>query len=424
MAKTEMRPIKDTIPLDEARQLIADACRPVARTELVPLVAANGRVCAADVQSTRDVPPFSRAGMDGFAVIADDTFGASRYEPKTLRVIEKVYTGQVPTQQLTPGTAVEIATGAPMPAGADAVVMVEETETIEGDLGTGASAKVAVRILTPVYPRQNVGRQGADIVVGQTVIRDGEVLNPSRIGALAALGVGEVEVYAKPTVAILSTGNEIAEPGQELQPGQIYDINKFTLSTIIQEHGGVPMPFATAQDTIESLEEAIETALGRRSLGEGGCDVLVFSGGSSVGERDLILDVIGRKGEIVFHGIAVKPGKPTVFGTIQGKPMFGMPGYPTSCLSNAYMLLVPALRAIARLQPRHTHTVSLPLGQRIVSTTGRHQFYTVKIVDGQAMPAFKASGDITSMSQADGYIEIPAQTDIVDKGEVVEVRLF
>ena len=414
MAKTEMRPIKDTIPLDEARQLIAEACGAITRRERIPLLDANGRAAAVDVASTRDVPPFSRAGMDGYAVIADDTFGASRYEPKTLRVIEKVYTGQMPTQQLTPGTAVEIATGAPMPAGADAVVMVEETERA-GD---------EVRIQTPVYPRQNVGRQGADIVVGQTVIRDGEILNPSRIGALAAIGIGEVEVYAKPTVAILSTGNEIVDPGQELQPGQIYDINKFTLSTIIQEHGGVAMPFATAQDTIEALEEAVDTALGRGSLGEGGCDVLVFSGGSSVGERDLILDVIARKGEIVFHGIAVKPGKPTVFGTIQGKPMFGMPGYPTSCLSNAYMLLVPALRAMARLKPRHTPTVSLPLGQRIVSTTGRHQFYTVRIVDGQAMPAFKASGDITSMSQADGYIEIPAQTDIAEKGEVVDVKLF
>ena len=406
MAKTEMRPIKDTIPLEEARQLIAEACLPIARRERVALVDANGRVAAADVQSTSDVPPFSRAGMDGFAVIADDTFGASRYEPKTLRVIEKVYTGQVPTQQLSPGTATEIATGAPMPVGADAVVMVEETERAGGD----------VRILTPVYPRQNVGRQGADIVAGQTVISEGDVLNPSRIGALAALGVGDVEVYARPTVAILSTGNEIVDPGQPLQPGQIYDINKFTLSTIIQEHGGVPMPFATAHDTIDALERAIDACVS--------CDVLVFSGGSSVGERDLILDVIGRKGEIRFHGIAVKPGKPTVFGVIQGKPMFGMPGYPTSGLSNAYLLLVPALRALARLRPRHTHTVSLPLGQRIVSTTGRHQFYTVRIVDGQAMPAFKASGDITSMSNADGYIEIPAQTDIVEKGEIVDIRLF
>ena len=429
-----MKPIKDTIPLDEARQLIADACRPIERTERVAIVDANGRVAAADVASTRDVPPFSRAGMDGYAVRAEDTFGASRYEPKTLRVIEKVYTGQVPTKTIEAGTAVEIATGAPMPQGADAVVMVEETEKADEALGAGLSAgalaKVealanpAVRVLTPVYPRQNVGRQGADIVVGQVVIARGDVLNPSRIGALAALGVSEVEVFAKPTIAILSTGNEIADPGDELKPGQIYDINKFTLSTIIAEHGGVPMPFATAQDTIEALENAIDSALGRRSLGEGGCDVLVFSGGSSVGERDLILDVIGRKGDIVFHGIAVKPGKPTVFGTIKGTPMFGMPGYPTSCLSNAYMLLVPALRAMARLKPRHLATVALPLGQRIVSTTGRHQFYTVRIVEGQAMPAFKASGDITSMSQADGYIEIPAQTDIVEKGEVVDVRLF
>ena len=404
--KSGMKPIKETIPLEEARQLIADACVQIDRSERVPLVEANGRVAAADVHSTRDVPPFARAGMDGFAVRAEDTFGASRYDPKTLRVIDKVYTGQVPAMALVPGTAIEIATGAPMPQGANAVVMVEETERSGED----------VAVLTPVYPRQNVGRQGADIVVGQTVIARGQVLNPSRIGALAALGAGDVEVFAKPAVAILSTGNEIADPGGELLPGQIYDINKFTLSAIIKEHGGLPMPFATAHDTIEALESAIDAC--------SACDVLVFSGGSSVGERDLILDVIARKGEIVFHGIAVKPGKPTVFGTINGKPMFGMPGYPTSCLSNAYLLLVPAVRAIARLGPRHTAVVTLPLGQRIVSTTGRHQFYTVKIVDGQAMPAFKASGDITSMSQADGYIEIPAQTDIVEKGEVVEVKLF
>ena len=406
MSKTEMRPIKDTIPLDEARALIEETLRSVDRRERVPIIEANGRVAASDVQSSSDVPPFSRAGMDGFAVLAQDTFGASLYDAKTLRVIEKVYTGQMPTRSVEAGMCIEIATGAPMPDGADAVVMVEETER-DGD---------NVRILTPVYPRQNVGRKGADISTGQVVLRDGDLLNPSRIGALAALGVSDVEVYARPTIAILSTGNEIVDPGQPLEPGQIYDINKFTLTTIIREHGGDPRPFATAQDTIEALERAIDECLES--------DVLVFSGGSSVGERDLILDVIGRKGDILFHGIAVKPGKPTVFGVVQGKPVFGLPGYPTSCLSNAYMLLVPALRRMARLPPRHLPIVSLPLGQRIVSTTGRHQFYTVRIVDGQAMPAFKASGDITSMSQADGYIEIPAQTDIVEKGETVEVRLF
>jgi molybdenum cofactor synthesis domain-containing protein len=294
-----------------------------------------------------------------------------------------------------------------MPEGADAVVMVEETEREpSGD----------ILVFTPVYPRQNVGRQGADIVHGQTVLRAGEQLNPSRIGALAALGLTAVEVYQRPSIAILSTGNEIVEPGAPLEPGQIYDINRFTLSTIIAEHGGSPVAYQTAQDTLGDLERAID-----RCLNE---DVMVFSGGSSVGERDLILDVIGRRGEIVFHGIAVKPGKPTVFGIIGGKPVFGMPGYPTSCLSNAYMLLVPALRRMAHLPPHHLRTISVPVAQRIVSTTGRHQFYTVRVVDGVAHPAFKASGDITSMSQADGYIEIPAQTDIVEKGEVVEVKLF
>src|SRR5688500_11650092 len=237
--KTEMKPIKETIPLEEARQLIAEACRPIERSERVSLVDANGRVAAVDVLSTRDVPPFSRAGMDGFAVRAEDTFGANRYDPKTRRVIDKIYTGEVPTRTLEPGTAIEIATGAPRPQGADAVVMVEETERAGED----------VRVLTPVYPRQNVGRQGADIIVGQTVTARGDVLNPSRIGALAALGVSDVDVFAKPTVAILSTGNEIADPGEELKPGQIYDINKFTLSTIIAAHGGVPRPYATAQGT-------------------------------------------------------------------------------------------------------------------------------------------------------------------------------
>jgi molybdopterin molybdotransferase len=285
-------------------------------------------------------------------------------------------------------------------------VMVEETER-NGD---------TVRIMTPVYPRQNVGRQGADITTGQTVLRDGEVLNPSRIGALAALGVSDVEVYEKPTVAILSTGNEIVDPGVDLKPGQIYDINKFTLSTIIQEHGGVARPFATAQDTIEALEQAIDACLA--------CDMLVFSGGSSVGERDLILDVVAARGEMIFHGVSIKPGKPTAFALVDGRPFFGMPGNPTSCLSNAYILLIPYLRATARLPPFRPPTIRVPVGRRIESTDTRHQIYTVRVRDGVAYPAFKGSGDITSLSQADGYIEIPEQQSHIEEGSLVEVTLF
>jgi molybdenum cofactor synthesis domain-containing protein len=402
-----MRPIRETIPLEEARALILESARPVTRIESVMLEQAHGRVLARDVVAAADVPPFSRAAMDGFAVIAADTFGAGQFSPKTLRVVEKVYTGQVPTQAVPQGGCTEIATGAPMPAGADAVVMVEETEKTDDG---------RVRVFSPVYPAQNVGRQGADIRTGQPLLAASDHLTASRVGAIAALGFDRVDVFERPRVAILSTGNEIVEPGQPLAPGQIYDINRFTLGAIVSEHGGVPVPHPTPADTIEDLNRALDDACG--------ADLVIFSGGSSVGERDLILDAVAARGEIVFHGIAVKPGKPTLFGTIDGTPVLGMPGYPTSCLSNSYMLVVPLLRRLARLPEAARRVVSLPAGQRIVSTTGRHQFYTVRIVDGIAMPAFKASGDITSMSQADGYIEIPAQTDIVEKGQLVDVILF
>jgi len=404
---TTMRPIRETISLEEALALILESAAPMDRVEQVSLRDAAGRVAAAAAWAAADVPPFDRAAMDGYAVVAEDTFGAGRYEPKVLRSVEKVFTGQMPSRKLSRGECTEIATGAPMPDGADAVVMVEETEKAGGD---------QIRIFTPVYPRQHIGRRAADIVAGQQVLQDGDLLNPSRIGALAATGVLDVTVYARPRIAILSTGSEIVEPGRPLGPGQIYDINQFTLSAIIAAHGGVPVVRPTAPDSLPELTAAVKSAAAE--------DVLVFSGGSSVGERDLIMDVLQQSGEVLFHGIAVKPGKPTVFGRVGGRPVLGMPGYPTSCLSNAYMLLVPMLRRMARLPAYRPPIVRLPLARRIVSTTGRHQFYTVRVADGMAAPAFKASGDITSMSQADGYIEIPAQTDIVEAGEIVEVKLF
>ena len=407
MTDTKMRPIRHTIPLDEALRLAEGAAVPLDRTERIDLDKSAGRVIAAGVVADRDVPPFDRGAMDGYAVIAASTFGASRMNPRLLQCIETVHTGSVPSKTLEPGQCTQIATGAPMPDGADAVIMVEETDRRDGD---------EVAIFTPVYPRQHVGRRAADITTGAQVLHAGDLLTPSRVGAIAALGLATIAVYARPRVALLSTGNEIIAPGQPLGPGQIYDINRFTLGSVIREHGGDPVAFPTAADNLDELSDAVDACLQN--------DILVFSGGSSVGERDLTLDVIQRKGTILFHGIAVKPGKPTVFGTIGAAPVLGMPGYPTSCLSNAYMLLVPMLRRVARLPTHRFRTVSVPASQRFVSTTGRHQFYTVRVIDGLAVPAFKASGDITSMSQADGYIEIPAQVDLVEKGETVEVKLF
>jgi molybdopterin molybdotransferase len=404
---TTMRPIRQTIPLQEALALVLAAARPIERVERAPLLAARDRVIAGRAVAAIDVPPFDRAAMDGYAVRAEDTFGASRQDPRVLRVVAKVFTGETASKPVASGECIEIATGAPLPKGADAVVMVEETERVPG---------ADVRIFTPVYPRQHVGRRGADIQAGQTVLQPGDVLNPSRIGALAAIGLTEADVYARPSVAILSTGNEIVEPGTALGPGQIYDINRYTLASVVAAHGGEPVAVHAVADDLESLDAAVDHALAH--------ELIVFSGGSSVGERDLILDVLMARGEVMFHGVAVKPGKPTTFGIVKGTPVLGMPGYPTSCLSNAYILLAPMLRKMARLPEFHPRTRRLPLATRIVSTTGRHQFYTVRVVGDAAVPAFKASGDITSMSQADGYIEIPAAVDIVDAGEMVVVNLF
>ena len=401
------RPFQSTISLDDARAILRQTIVPLDRVEHVLLTHANHRVLARDVVSGADVPSFARAAMDGYAVRAADTSGASADAPCVLRCIEEIFTGQVPLQTVGPGECSAVATGAPMPAGADAVIMVEESRP---------DPDGRIRFVADAQPGQNVGRQGADIQKGQTVLETGTVLNASRVGALAALGLTGIEVFDQPRVAILSTGDEIVDPGQPLPPGQIYDINRFTLAAVIADNGGVPVPHRSAADTIEDLSRAVDDCLEE--------DVLVFSGGSSVGERDLILDIIAARGEMLFHGIAVKPGKPTAFGRIGSKLVFGMPGYPTSCLSNAYILLAPALRQLAHLPAPNVNSVILPLASRISSVPGRHQFYSVRIQDGQAVPAFKASGDITSMSRADGYIEIPAASEAVAAGTFVEVKLF
>jgi molybdopterin molybdotransferase len=407
MKTKTMRPIRETIPVEDARRFLMEAAVPIDGVERITIDKADGRVLAAPVISTIDVPPFDRAVMDGYAVIAQDTFGTGRSDAKVLRLVETIYTGATPTRRISAGECVEIATGAPLPEGADAVVMVEETEGADG---------AGVRVFTPVYPGQHVGRRGADIAAGQSVLATDVVVNSARLGVLAAIGALEVDVYQKPHVALLSTGNEIVDPGQPLGPGQIYDINRFTLSSIIHGHGGVVAVAATVPDTLPDLLRAIDSG----AL----ADLIIFSGGSSVGERDLIVDALQEAGDVIFHGIAVKPGKPTILGKVGGKPVLGMPGNPTSCLSNAHVLLVPMLRKMARLPEYFPRTIKVPLARRVVSTTGRHQIYTVRVADGTAIPAFKGSSDITSMALADGYIEIPAQTDIVEAGEMVEVKLF
>ena len=273
-----MRPLRSTIALEDAQALIDAAVKPIDRTERVALADADGRVLAEDIVAAADVPPFARAAMDGYAVRAADTTGATREHPRRLNRVGTVFTGEITERAAGPGECIEIATGAPMPQGADAVLIVEDTD---------GEASGAVLAYAQVSAGQNIGRQGADITRGQRVLAAGTLLTPSRVGALAAVGRAAIGVYAQPRVALLSTGNELAEPGRPLGPGQIYDINRFTLAGVVQRHGGIAMPHRSAVDTLDDLSRAVDECLED--------DVLVFSGGSSVGERDLILVILAAR---------------------------------------------------------------------------------------------------------------------------------
>ena len=401
-----MRPLRRLIQLDEALKLALSEAAEVDRSEMLPILEVSGRVAAEDIHSDIDVPPFSRSAMDGYAVRARDTYGASKLKPVSLKMRERIYAGSVPKKSLAKTECSEIATGAMLPRGADAVVMVEDTER------SGNS----VLISEGVHPGQNVSKEGEDISKGTMVVSKGEVLNPSKVGAIAALGRKSIRVFSKPLVGVVPTGNEVAEIGGKLKPGQVYNINSYTLSAVVASNGGCARKLDIVDDSMKELEEVIKK--------NADCDVIVFSGGSSVGERDIMFDVLERRGKVIFHGIAIKPGKPTLFGLVGKQLVFGMPGYPTACFSNAYVLLAPVLRKMARLPSQPPQTVSARMAKRIVSTTGRAQFLTVRLVDGVAHPAFKESGAITSMAFADGYIVIPADVDLLEKDEVVQVFLL
>ena len=401
-----MRPLKALLPLDRALTMCLDAVAPLDRRETVPLAEALHRVVAEEVRAPLDVPPADRAAMDGYAVRAQDTSHAGKSSPVRLQIQESVHAGDVPAKRAAKGRCTQIATGALMPSGADAVVLVEDTEH-EGD---------DIEVFRPVHPRENVSARASDIRKGSLVLARGEGLTPAKVGALAAVGHASVSVYARPRVALLVTGDEVVPAGAPLGPGQVYDINSETMAAAVRESGGEPVVQGRVPDRLDALRGALEAALRE--------DLVVFSGGSSVGERDHILDVLGSLGDVLFHGVAIKPGRPTILGRVRGKAVLGMPGNPTSCLSNCYVLLAPMLRKMARLPPPAGRVLEVPLADRITSPLGRVEIHTVRLVEGKAVPAFKESGAITSMAHADGYVVIPAEVGTVEKGDRVRVTRF
>lgn len=400
------RPGRQLTSVEEARAILSAHGEPVMRVERVALDAADQRVLSRDLVVANAVPRFARSMMDGYAVRAADTAGATREHPVTLRLVETIYTGRAPTAQVAAGTCAGIATGAPIPAGADAVVMIEHT----------AREGAPVLVLQAVGPGQHVGRAGSDLVAGEIALAEGTVLSPARLGVVAALGFEEVDVYQRPRVAILSTGDEIVAPGGSLGPAQIFDSNTAALSAAIRLHGGEPVVAPRVGDDRKALTAAFKRCLDQ--------DIVLFSGGTSVGERDYLLEIIAEAGTVHFEGLRLKPGKPTVFATVAGRPVFGMPGNPVSCLTNAYLLVAPLLRRMAHLTPATERVVRARLSSEVESPAGRHQIYPVRVDGDAAIPVFKGSGEITSLAHADGYFEIPADVESVDAGTVVEVTLF
>lgn len=403
-----MRPFGALISFEEAYQIVMSYVKPVDRLELVEIGQSLHRVLSQDVHALMDTPPFTRAAADGYALRAEDTFGTSLQSPRSFKVTGAAYAGESPSQMVTPGTCIQVSTGARLPEGANAVVMTEEADiSYEGQ----------IIISRPVYPGANIAQRGEDILQGDLLLPQGAVLTPARIGALASQGINELEVYMKPKVAIVPTGNEVRLAGSHLGPNDIYDINSYTLTALVNENGGSPSRFNVVGDSEEELASFIEEA-------SSSSDLVVISGGSSVGERDLLVKVIDSMGEMIFHGIQIKPGKPTLFGLVQGKPLLGMPGYPTSCLINAYILLMPALRKMAHLAPRKPLQVQTVLARRVTGSVGRKQFLPVKLEGGKAIPILKASGTITGLAQADGYAVIPENVDVVEPDTPILVTLF
>jgi molybdopterin molybdotransferase len=425
-----MRPFTSTIALDEAQRRVLDAAVPIERIERIPLRLADGRVLADRVVATLDIPPFDRSAMDGYAVRAGDTAGSTGTSPRTLRLVGRAYTAEPFEGTLGAAECVEIATGAPLPDGADAVIMVEETGrpgTREWPSPAWLDSSNTVLTLAEVRTGQHVVRRGADMRAGDPVLERGDVMSPSRAGAVAALGQDTVAVFARPLVAVLPTGNEVVPPGGALPRASVYDVNSYTLSAIVERHGGVAAPFPSVPDSLDAIRDALDAANaipldGSRTARS--ADIVVLAGGSSVGARDLIIDVLRERGEILFHGIAVKPGKPTALARLGSQLVLGMPGNPTSCLSNAHVLLVPALRRIARLPAHQPRRARARLSRDVTSPRGRLQLLPVRLREDRAEPVFKGSGEITSLSAADGYVEIPAEVETMPCGSDVDVILY
>jgi putative molybdopterin biosynthesis protein len=407
------RQFLDVVDESVAHERFDEACSHLApRVETVKLGEALHRVLATDVIAEVDVTAFDRSNMDGYAVRAEDTFGAEELEPVFLAVPDfSLAAGQAPPEgfEVTTGLAVPVATGGVVPRGADAVLMVEHTEPDDD----------GIKVVRPAVPGGNIGFAGSDIGRGETVMRAGTVLSSRETGVIAAVGVDHVQVVARPRVAVLSTGDELIEPGRPLAVGQVYDSNQRMLLDAVVELGCQPIPCGIVPDDEALLEQTIEDLL----VGDGAADVVLLSGGTSKGDERLP-DSAG----IVVHGVALKPGKPVLLAVIAGTPIVVLPGFPTSAIFTFHEFVAPLLRRLSGARTAERGVVDATVPMRITSAPGRTEYNLVDLVTGPGGPAAyplgAGSGSVTAFGRADGFIRIPASVEYVDEGATVEVRLL
>jgi molybdenum cofactor synthesis domain-containing protein len=404
------------LPFNEAKQLLEQtfSAKPVG-VEKVSILEANNRVLAQDIVAPLNIPTFSRSVVDGYAVKAADTFGASEDKPVTLRFCGYVVIGESPKVSVKTGLAAETVTGAPLPDGADSVVMVEYTSR-QGD---------KVSVCRPVSIGENLMAAGSDIRKNETVLKSGQFLGSREIGVLAAIGLTDAIVYRRPKVAVLSTGAEVVAPGELLPPGKIYDINAHALSAAVHESGGEPINLGIIPDEKDKLAEALRAALNS-------ADAVITSGGVSVGPKDFtphVVDSLGKPG-VIISGVAIKPGKPMTIAVIDGKPVFSLPGQPTSSLFMFNIFVRPVLVKLAGRPEEELPRVKAVAAKKMFPARGRRTFIMVNLAYDKTGRLIVSpvptglSGAITTLAKADGFVEISEKQQFVDAGTEIDVYLF
>lgn len=403
----EFLKIKESEDAKDIIQDLFDKCYSPEREEIAT-ENAIGRILINDIYSKIDFPPFDKALKDGFAIKAEDSFGASEESPNKIEVIDFLEAGDITDKKVDNGVCVEISTGAAMPKGADAVVMVEYSEKFND----------SVNILKSATPGLDVAKRGSDIEEGSIILKKGDILNPGKIGVLLSQGIDKIEVYKKPVVGVISTGNEIITQGTDLTFGKIFDVNGNMIKNAAISSGAESSFLAIVKDNYDQLKSKIQESLEE-------VDILLCSGGTSAGLGDVMKSVLDDLGTVYVHGISVQPGKPTIVGIINNKVVIGLPGNPVSALMIYNAFVGPSISKLAGIVEKNEKTiVKAKLSKRIHSPVGRMQYQLVKLVDNEAQPIFKDSGAIFSLSTADGYVKVLKSVELIDEGEEVEVYLF